>query len=241
MDLGSGSSPQKALCLKPRPSRYAATCGRASWSATCRRAARRGPPGRPVVSGCQWHPSGLETVSNTRPCIGSFALVDEKSCVRTPQSLAQVLGGAGSTYACWACDPAQHSAPSRSSTLAPSARLRVTYRCVADGVQPSRAPQTRARLSSGAPDPRTRPRINHEVGDASWVALWGQRPRRNVGATYLDGPVRSRHGPQCAEEMTMPSTGATAAVSWPSWVLSPTAPSSDCRRCARPGRSAAGD
>ena len=84
MDLGSGSSPQKALCLKPRPSRYAATCGRASWSATCRRAARRGPPGRPVVSGCQWHPSGLETVSNTRPCIGSFALVDEKSCVRTP-------------------------------------------------------------------------------------------------------------------------------------------------------------
>ena len=73
----------KGVVLETRPSRYAATCGRASWLATCRAAARRCPPGRSAVSGCQWHSSGVETVSNTCPCIGSFAPVDEKSFVRT--------------------------------------------------------------------------------------------------------------------------------------------------------------
>lgn len=82
MDLGSEGCPERRLWLKPRPSRCAATCRRACY----RRAARRGPPGRSAVSWCQWQPSGLETVSNTCPCIGSFALVDQKSCVRTPQS-----------------------------------------------------------------------------------------------------------------------------------------------------------
>ena len=89
----------KGVCaLKPRPSRYAGTCRRA-WRlghlpARCpQRSARRS-----AVSGCQWPPSGLETVSNTCPCIGSVALVAAKSCVRTPQSLAQLLGRARPTY-----------------------------------------------------------------------------------------------------------------------------------------------
>ena len=92
------------FALKPRPSRYAGTCRRA-WRlghlpARCpQRSARRS-----AVSGCQWPPSGLETVSNTCPCIGSVAQVDEKSCVRTPQSLAQLRGGADRPPASWASD-----------------------------------------------------------------------------------------------------------------------------------------
>jgi hypothetical protein len=42
------------------------------------------------------------------------------------------------------------------------------------------------------------------------------------------------------EDMTMPSAAATAAVNGRSWIVSRMAASSD-RRCARPGRSAAGD
>jgi len=125
----------------------------------------------------QWPPSGLPTVSNTCPRIGSFGVPARKSCRRTSQSLAQLLEAAGSTYvppgklsgSSLGNEPVKHTRAECAVPGSPTAESQTARTPYA--LENSRA------TGLGRADPRTRPRINCITGSRDEGATSGLRDR----------------------------------------------------------------
>jgi hypothetical protein len=150
--------------LKTPTESYAATCRRAWWLATCRRAARRGPPGRSAVSGVPMAPERsadrLEHLSMYRQrCSSGREELCKDSAIPRPvagRCRIDLRPPGHQTGSALGDEPVKHARAIRAARR--QLPLRRTRRATLT------RSKRRSQLNSGALDPRTRPRINRIIG-----------------------------------------------------------------------------